>query len=193
MTQPAQPAWPAAGAFPFMPFPVPGSQAPQTSAGLAGGIDLMKDFWSRWPGGSALPGFMVPTVDVEELDKRIGDLKAAEKWVEVNLNLLRATIQGLEVQRHTIAAIQSLTTVAPPPAASSPTWPMPPVPEPSAAAPAEEAASVSAPVPNDWLAHLQAQFAQVAQAAMAPAKTATSARKVAKKGVTRSRKQTGPR
>jgi hypothetical protein len=176
MSKPVTPGWPEAGAFPFMPFPVPGTTSPQTS-----GMDLIKDFWGRLPGGGALPGFMVPTVDVAELDKRIGDLKAAEQWVEVNLNMLRATIQGLEVQRHTIAAIQALTTPAAPPDSGSPAtglpagWPAP-------AATENGMSAAGAPTSNDWLAYLQDQFAKVAQAAMPPASAVPAARrKVAKK------------
>ncbi len=187
MSKPVTPGWPEAGAFPFMPFPLPGTTASQTTpmAGLSGGIDLIKDFWSRLPGGAALPGFMVPTVDVEELDKRIGDLKAAERWIEVNLSMLRATIQGLEVQRHTIAAIQALTT----PAAATPPPPGPaehPTPQSPAAAPAS----------NEWLDYLQAQFTKVAQTAMppsAPSGETASRATVAKKAAPRARKTTKPR
>ena len=72
----------------------------------------MKKLWGNVPGNTAVPSFLLPTLDLDELDKRISDLKAAESWLEVNLNLLRATVQGLEVQRHTIAAIRSLGATA---------------------------------------------------------------------------------
>ena len=109
----AKPGWPdpsalAAtlfGANPAAPLAQPLAQ------GLSGGLDLIQKFWGNLPGGTAVPGFLVPTVDVEELDKRISDLRAAESWLEVNLNVLRATVQGLEVQRHTIAAIRSLSAM----------------------------------------------------------------------------------
>jgi len=53
---------------------------------------------------------MNPTTDLDELDKRISDLKAVEQWLNVNLSMLRATIQGLEVQRGTIATIKSFSS-----------------------------------------------------------------------------------
>ncbi len=73
---------------------------------LTGGFDFVKSLWGSMP--SAVPGFVVPTVDLEELDKRITDLKAVESWLAINSNMLRATIQSLEVQRNTIATIQSI-------------------------------------------------------------------------------------
>ena len=111
MSNPAKPAWPDPSALPFMLFGAP-TAAPAPAQPLAQGIDLFKQFWGSLPGGSSLPGFLVPTIDVEELDKRVSDLRAAEKWLEVNLTMLRATIQGLEVQRNTIAAISSLSAMA---------------------------------------------------------------------------------
>ena len=131
--------------------------------------------------------------------------------------MLRATIQGLEVQRHTIAAIQALTTPpdptkaagSPPSSGLPPGWPSaPPKVGGDAAASAErpapdpEASSVPPPA-NDWLAYLQAQFTKVAQSAMTPTMTATatptptkdvaSRGKPAKKVATRTRKPTAPR
>jgi hypothetical protein len=78
---------------------------PLTSS-LAGGFDFVKSLWGGLP--AAVPGFIVPTVDLEELDKRITDLKAVESWLALNANMLRATIQALEVQRNTIATIKSI-------------------------------------------------------------------------------------
>jgi hypothetical protein len=160
MSKPGKPAWSASGAFPFMPFPVPGTTAPGTpAAGLASGMDLLKNFWGALPGSTQVPGFLVPTVDVEELDKRITDLRAAESWVEVNLNMLRATIQGLEVQRNTIAALKSMS-VMPDAGAAAP---------PSASSPAPEGAALPGIAAGQWLGYLQGQFAKVAEAALATA------------------------
>ena len=43
------------------------------------------------------------------LDKRIGELRSIEQWLTINQNMLRTTIQGLEVQRGTIAALRSFS------------------------------------------------------------------------------------
>ncbi len=46
----------------------------------------------------AFPSMMLPTMDVKELEKRVADLRSVEHWLELNLALLRTTIQGLEMQ-----------------------------------------------------------------------------------------------
>ncbi len=66
-------------------------------------MDMMSKTWSAM----ALPAAMSPTLSIEELDKRIGDLRAIEQWLALNQNMLRSTIQGLEVQRGTIATLHS--------------------------------------------------------------------------------------
>jgi len=56
-----------------------------------------------------MPGMLAPTVDVDELDKRIADLRAVQQWLELNAAMLRTTIQTLEVQRATIATLKGIS------------------------------------------------------------------------------------
>lgn len=66
--------------------------------------------WGALPIGAAMPGANAFNMtDLREMDKRIAELKAVEQWLNLNLNLLRTTIQGLEVQRGTLAAIQTFS------------------------------------------------------------------------------------
>ncbi len=69
-------------------------------------LEFMKNLWGQM--GFALPGMVAPTLDAGELEKRITDLKAVEGWLKMNLNMLQTTIQGLEVQRATLAAMQAM-------------------------------------------------------------------------------------
>lgn len=55
-----------------------------------------------------MPGMVVPTLSVEEIRKKVSDLRAVETWLELNMNMLRATIQALEVQAATISTLQSM-------------------------------------------------------------------------------------
>jgi hypothetical protein len=55
-----------------------------------------------------LPSMLAPTLDVEELEKRINDLRAVEQWLELNASMLRTTIQSLEVQRATISTLKGI-------------------------------------------------------------------------------------
>jgi hypothetical protein len=75
----------------------------QGAAGQAGQFPFTTDA-SKAAGGfaSAFPG-----LDVEELEKRIKDLKSVENWLNLNLNILKSTIQGLEVQHATMMALKS--------------------------------------------------------------------------------------
>jgi hypothetical protein len=77
------------------------------------GVEMVKRAWSNFN----VPSAMLPTVDLDELDKRIADLKAVEQWLNVNQSMLHNTIQGLEIQRGTLAAIRAFTEQAGMPAA----------------------------------------------------------------------------
>lgn len=69
-------------------------------------MEFLKSLWGNV--GMPLPGLMTPTLDTNELDKRITDLKAVEGWLKTNLSMLQMTIQGLEVQRATLAALEAM-------------------------------------------------------------------------------------
>ncbi len=56
-----------------------------------------------------LPNMLAPTFDVNELEKRIADLRAVEQWLELNAGILRTTIQSLEIQRATIATLKGIS------------------------------------------------------------------------------------
>lgn len=69
-------------------------------------FEFLKALWS--PMGLPVPGLVAPTLDVSEIDKRLNDLKSVENWLNLNLNVLRMTIQGLEMQKSTLAAMQGM-------------------------------------------------------------------------------------
>jgi hypothetical protein len=75
----------------------------QGAAGQAGQFPFTTDASKAAGGfGAAFPG-----LDVDELEKRIKDLKSVENWLNLNLNILKSTIQGLEVQHATMMALKS--------------------------------------------------------------------------------------
>jgi len=55
-----------------------------------------------------LGSWVAPTLNVEELDKRIGELKAVQFWLDQNATALKATIQALEVQKMTLATLKGM-------------------------------------------------------------------------------------
>ena len=87
------------------------------------GFEFLRKLWAS---GSGMPsglmpglGAMTPPMDLEGIDKRIHDLKAVESWLQLNTNLLRTTIQGLEVQRATLVALQTFGNALSPEAMQS--------------------------------------------------------------------------
>jgi hypothetical protein len=90
-------------------------------AALGESLELMQKMWGMGSAAPAnlaamagrlpqqMPSMIAPTVDVEELDKRIADLRAVEQWLELNAGMLRTTIQTLEVQRATIATLKGIS------------------------------------------------------------------------------------
>ena len=73
-------------------------------------LNFMRNMWGNM--GFSLPGMVAPTFDVDELDKRITDMKAVEGWLRMNLSMLQMTIQGLEMQRSTVGAVQAMSQMA---------------------------------------------------------------------------------
>ncbi|MFM1859589.1 MAG: PhaM family polyhydroxyalkanoate granule multifunctional regulatory protein [Burkholderiaceae bacterium] len=68
---------------------------------------FMRNQWSGLGSAFQFPNHAMPPTNLEDLDRRISDLKTVEQWLNLNLNMLKTTIQGLEVQRGTLAAVQS--------------------------------------------------------------------------------------
>lgn len=75
------------------------------------GLELLKTLWGQvgMPPSlmSGLQSMALPAMDLDELDRRIADLKAVESWLNLNTNMLRTTIQGMEVQRATLVALKT--------------------------------------------------------------------------------------
>lgn len=88
----------------------------QNVPGMTDTLEFVKNLW----GGMQVPGVGMPGMpgmgaaglgglSTDELDKRIADLKAVENWLNLNLSMLRTSIQAMEVQRGTIAALKSMS------------------------------------------------------------------------------------
>lgn len=119
---------------------------------------------------------MAPTLNVEDLEKRIEELKAVQFWLDQNTVALKATIQALEVQKMTLATLKGMNfnmadlaqafqpkvgaPVAAPAQTGAPA---------EAAAPAQEASSGAAPGvadPLQWWGALTQQFQHIAATAL---------------------------
>lgn len=87
-----------AGAAQFGKF-VPGFDFLQNLAkGAAGNIPQLPNP-ANW---------IAPTLNVEELDKRVSELKTVHFWLDQNAKALGATIQALEVQKMTLSTLRGM-------------------------------------------------------------------------------------
>ena len=74
-------------------------------------LELAQNLWGKM--GFSLPGMVTPTFDVNELEKRLVDLKAVEGWLKMNLSMLQMTIQTLEMQCTTLNAVKQMSNIKP--------------------------------------------------------------------------------
>ena len=80
------------------------------------GFDFLQNLATQAAGSAAdripqlpnLGSWVAPTLNVEELDKRIGELKSVQFWLDQNATALKATIQALEVQKMTLATLKGM-------------------------------------------------------------------------------------
>ena len=68
-------------------------------------FEFLKALWN--PLGLPLAGMVAPALGVPDIEKRIADLKLVENWLTLNLSMLRMSIQALEMQKATLAAMQA--------------------------------------------------------------------------------------
>ena len=73
-------------------------------------LSFVRRMWGSM--GFSLPNMVTPTLDVEEIEKKIKDLKAVESWLKMNLSMLQMTIQGLEMQCVTLNAVRAMGQMA---------------------------------------------------------------------------------
>jgi len=137
---------------------------------------------SGMPGIPGLGSWVAPTLSIEEVDKRIQELKAVQFWLDQNMTALKATIQALEVQKMTLSTLKGMNvrmedlanvftggaTAATAAATASPT-----ASEPARAANGATDSSVSPAAgglgvvdPLQWWGALTQQFEQIAGSAM---------------------------
>jgi len=70
-------------------------------------FEMFRRLWG--PLGVPLPGMAMPTLDPAEVEKRIADLRSVEAWLSMNLNMVKSSIQGLELQKAALQTMRSAT------------------------------------------------------------------------------------
>lgn len=149
------------------------------------GFDFLQSLAQGAASGAPVPGWVAPTASVQELDKRIQELKTVQFWLEQNARALTATVQALEVQKMTLSTLAGMNVamgdmaaafgnLGTPGNASAPaTAPA----SPGRAAPQAEAPAPTEPPPEgserpamadplQWWGALTSQFQQIAARAL---------------------------
>ena len=72
-------------------------------------FEFMQKMWN--PMAFPMPGMGMPTVNVEEIERKIAELKTVETWLTMNVGFVQMTIKTLELQK---AALESLSGGAKP-------------------------------------------------------------------------------
>jgi len=98
------------------PFVLPGMGQHSDLSGnpLLASMEMMRQAWAglTGPGGLASSLPMAPPMNLEDLDRRIAELRSVENWLRMNLSMLSSTIQGMEVQRSTISTLRAFVDSA---------------------------------------------------------------------------------
>ncbi len=153
-------------------------------AKMVPGFDFLQNLMKGASAG--LPGmsqWIAPTLDAEEVDKRIQELRTVQFWLEQNAKMLGATIQALEVQRMTLATLRTMNlpmselrdSMKLDPDAFSPRAEAPAAPAPAAAEAPSPAPAPPAVDPLQWWGALTRQFTELAANAIkdSPVEAAT--------------------
>lgn len=93
------------------PFVLPGlgQSGAMSENPILASMEMMRQAWEGLAkAGNMDPSAMGSMMSIEEMDKRISDLKAVENWLRMNLSMLGSTIRGMEVQRATLATLKSV-------------------------------------------------------------------------------------
>jgi hypothetical protein len=68
-------------------------------------FDFMQKMWN--PLSFPMPGMLTPTMSVEEVEKKIAELKAVETWLTMNVGFVQMTVKTLEMQKAALESLQS--------------------------------------------------------------------------------------
>ncbi len=157
---------------------------------LVPGFDFLNNLMqSAGQAAPAMGQWVAPTLNPEELEKRISEMKTLQFWLEQNARMIGMTVQALEVQRMTLSTLQTmnlpladlrsaltLPTEPKPSAAAAPTPAIAPAPPPPEAPAESDAPAPAKPAvdPMQWWGALTQQFTEIATKAMQDGRAITA-------------------
>jgi len=72
-----------------------------------GSKEWFEHFQKMWnPMNFPFPGVVQPTLDPDEIDKKIAELKAVESWLKMNVGMIEMTIKTMEMQKSALETLR---------------------------------------------------------------------------------------
>jgi hypothetical protein len=65
----------------------------------------MQKMWN--PASFPLPGMITPTVNIDEIDKKISELTAVENWLAMSAGFVQMTIKTLQLQKSALESLRA--------------------------------------------------------------------------------------
>ncbi len=66
---------------------------------------FMQKMWN--PMSFPVPGMFMPTANVEDIEKKIAELKGVENWLTMNIGFIQMTVKTLEMQKNALSSFAS--------------------------------------------------------------------------------------
>jgi hypothetical protein len=68
-------------------------------------FEFMQKMWN--PASFPLPGMITPTVNIDEIDKKISELTAVENWLAMSAGFVQMTIKTLQLQKSALESLRA--------------------------------------------------------------------------------------
>ena len=68
-------------------------------------FEFMQKMWN--PASFPMPGMITPTVNIEEIDKKVAELKAVENWLTMSAGFVQMTIKTLQMQKSALESLRA--------------------------------------------------------------------------------------
>ena len=72
-----------------------------------GSREWIEQFQKMWnPMNFPFPGVIQPTLDPEEIERKIAELKAVESWLKMNVGMIEMAIKTMEMQKSALETLR---------------------------------------------------------------------------------------
>jgi hypothetical protein len=68
-------------------------------------FEFMQKMWN--PTSFPLPGMITPTVNIDEINKKITELSAVENWLTMSAGFVQMTIKTLQLQKSALESLRA--------------------------------------------------------------------------------------